>query len=70
MAVIDIARLNRHEKLELIEEIWKSLSHEADTIPLTTAQRAELDRRLDEVETVRVASPGTRCSDASGQKPE
>ena len=50
MAVIDIARLNRHEKLELIEEIWKSLSHEADTIPLTTAQRAELDRRLDEVD--------------------
>ena len=50
MAVIDTARLSRDEKLDLIEELWESLTQEPDGIPLTTAQREELDRRLDEVD--------------------
>ena len=37
-------------RLDLIERLWDSLSVTQDDIPLTDAQRAELDRRLDELE--------------------
>ena len=40
----EITRLSPQERLSLIEQLWESLS---DTdIPLTTAQHAELERRL------------------------
>ena len=38
------------EKLRLLEELWDSLSANPDAVPLTAAQRQELDRRLDELE--------------------
>jgi putative addiction module component (TIGR02574 family) len=41
---IDIERLSPQERLDLIERLWDSL--DAETIPLTQAQNAELDRRL------------------------
>jgi len=41
----DIERLSPQERLDLIERLWDSL--DADTIPLTPAQIAELDRRLE-----------------------
>ena len=50
MAVIDIARLNRDEKLELIEELWESLSQEPGAIPLTAAQCEELDQRIKDLD--------------------
>lgn len=34
------------EKLKLIEDIWDSIVVDADQIPLTQAQKDELDRRL------------------------
>ena len=40
---IDISRLTAAERLQLVEELWDSLSP-AD-IPLTAAQAAEVDRR-------------------------
>lgn len=48
MNTIDIAKLSPTERLELLEKLWDSLSPEA--IPLTDAQREELDRRLDELD--------------------
>lgn len=39
-----IGSLTPDEKAELIDELWESL--EADALPLTEAQREELDRRL------------------------
>ena len=48
MSTIDIAKLSPEERLELLEQLWDSLSAEA--IPLTDAQRDELDRRLDELD--------------------
>jgi putative addiction module component (TIGR02574 family) len=42
---LDIERLTPEERLELIERLWDSLSD--DDVPLTDAQREELDRRLD-----------------------
>lgn len=50
MATIDIARLSPEEKLALLEELWDSLASTPEAIPLTDAQREELDRRLDELD--------------------
>ena len=44
----DISRLTPEQRLRLLEQIWDSLS-DAD-VPLTNAQREELDRRLDDLE--------------------
>ena len=49
-ANIDIDRLDVDQRLRLIERIWESLSNDPAAIPITPAQRAELDRRLDELE--------------------
>lgn len=45
---IDIDKLSVDERLALIGDIWDSLDP-AD-IPLTDAQRVELDRRLDDMD--------------------
>jgi len=42
--MIDIASLTPMERLDLISRLWDSL--DADDVPLTQAQSAELDRRL------------------------
>ena len=47
---IDINELSRDERLELIEELWDSLATKLGQVPLTEAQQAELDRRLDAME--------------------
>ena len=48
MSTIDIDKLRPEQRLELLEQLWDSLSPEA--IPVTEAQKAELDRRLDELD--------------------
>jgi len=48
MSTIDIAKLSAEERLELLEQLWDSLSPE--TVPMTDAQERELDRRLDELD--------------------
>jgi putative addiction module component (TIGR02574 family) len=50
MASVDIGKLSPQERLELLEEIWESLSATPEVIPLTNAQREELDGRLDELD--------------------
>ena len=47
---LDIASLTTEERLTLLEELWDSLAAEPEALPLTDAQRAELDRRLDELD--------------------
>ncbi len=44
----ELARLTPPERLALIAQLWDSL--EGDQLPLTTAQQAELDRRLERLE--------------------
>ena len=41
----ELARLTPPERLALISQLWESL--EDEQLPLTAAQEAELDRRLD-----------------------
>jgi len=50
MASIDIASLSLEERLRLLDELWESLSAKPEALPLTTAQREELDRRLDDLD--------------------
>ena len=50
MGAINIAGLSSQERLQLLEELWDSLSATPEAIPLTTGQREELDRRLDELD--------------------
>lgn len=54
----DFRRLTIAERLQLVGDIWDSIAEEAtaapDALPLSDAERAELDRRLAEHE----ANPG------------
>jgi putative addiction module component (TIGR02574 family) len=47
---LDIASLTPEERLSLLEELWDSLAAAPEAVPLTQAQRAELDRRLDDLD--------------------
>ncbi len=49
-SAIDIASLDAAARLRLIEELWESLRTSPDAVPLTEAQRNELDRRLDVID--------------------
>jgi putative addiction module component (TIGR02574 family) len=50
VGTVDIASLSTEERLRLLEELWESLRATPQRIPLTNAQREELDRRLDELD--------------------
>jgi len=47
---LDIAKLTPAERLQLVEELWDSLCDTPEAVPLSETQRAELDRRLDDLE--------------------
>ena len=47
---LNIGDLSPEERLRLIEELWDSLNEKPGAVPLTNAQREELDRRLDDLE--------------------
>lgn len=38
------------ERIQLVEDLWDSIAHDQSALPLTAAQTAELDRRLDRYE--------------------
>ena len=38
------------ERIKLVEDLWDSIAAEQQALPLTTEQKAELDRRLDAYE--------------------
>jgi len=51
----EIRKLSVTERIQLVEDIWDSVAAEAENLPITDAQRQELDKRLDDAE----AHPGT-----------
>ena len=53
-----IEQLSLAERILIVEEIWDSIVAEQASLPVTTAQQAELDRRLDAHHT----SPGQGAS--------
>ena len=48
---LDVSRLSRDEKFELLDQLWESLGQDPEAFPLTDWQREELDRRLDALES-------------------
>ena len=46
----EIRKLSVTERLELLEKIWDSLHDAPQAVPLSDAQRRELDRRLEDLE--------------------
>jgi putative addiction module component (TIGR02574 family) len=50
VGTIDIGGLGPEERLRLLDELWESLAAKREAIPLTNAQREELDSRLDELD--------------------
>jgi putative addiction module component (TIGR02574 family) len=50
MSTIDIGKLSPEQRLELLEQLWESLSEMPEAVPMTDAQREELDRRLDDLD--------------------
>ena len=45
---LGIDRLPIEERLALVEEIWNSIATDSAAVPLTEAQRAELQKRIEE----------------------
>ena len=43
---LGIDRLGIEERLNLVEEIWDSIAADSAAVPLTDAQREEIDRRI------------------------
>ena len=44
----EILKLSVPERIELVEAIWDSIADAPDRLPVTAAQKRELDRRLAE----------------------
>ena len=40
-----------HERIRLAEDLWDSIASDQNSVPLSSAQKAELDKRLDAYET-------------------
>jgi putative addiction module component (TIGR02574 family) len=44
---VDMSELSVAERIQLAEDLWDSILNEQDELPLTDAQKQELDRRLE-----------------------
>jgi putative addiction module component (TIGR02574 family) len=46
ISVTDVLELTPTERVQLAEDIWDSVAEVPEALPLTSAQKTELDRRL------------------------
>jgi putative addiction module component (TIGR02574 family) len=44
---VDISQLSIAERIQLAEDLWDSILERQDELPLTDAQKQELERRLE-----------------------
>jgi len=47
---LDISKLSVAERIQLAEDLWDSVAAETGELPLSAAQKAELERRLADLE--------------------
>jgi putative addiction module component (TIGR02574 family) len=47
----ELLNLSVAERIQLVEDLWDSIAADPEAIPLTDAQKAELDRRLEQHKT-------------------
>lgn len=45
-SIAEYVKLSVPERIQLVEDIWDSIAEMPEEMPLTEAQQAELDRRL------------------------
>ena len=50
VSLADVLELSVAERIRLVEDIWDSIATSTQPLPLTQAQREELDRRLEDYE--------------------
>ena len=48
VSLADVLELSVPERIQLVEDIWDSIAVIPQPVPLTEAQRDELDRRLED----------------------
>lgn len=46
----DLLKLSVSERIQLVEDLWDSIAAEQENVPVTDAQKEELERRLEEHE--------------------
>jgi putative addiction module component (TIGR02574 family) len=46
-SIADVLELSPAERILLVEEIWDTLASDPESVPLTDAQKRELDARLE-----------------------
>lgn len=64
-----ILNLSIEERIQLVEVIWDSIAEHPESLPVTEAQRKELDRRLsDHVREPEAARPWAEVRKSLGRK--
>ncbi len=48
MKVAEILELSVAEKIQIVEDIWDSISNSPEELPLSEAEKLELDKRLED----------------------
>ena len=46
-SIAEYVKLSVPERIQLVEDIWDSIAEMPEELPLTEAQQAELDRRVE-----------------------
>ena len=47
-ALPSLDELTLTERIELVQDLWDDIASDPDRVPVTQAQRAELDRRIED----------------------
>ncbi len=58
----NLTKLPVEERIRIVEDLWDSIAHDQNALPLTADQKAELDRRLNSFEAD--GNLGRRASEA------
>jgi putative addiction module component (TIGR02574 family) len=65
----EILSLDVEERIQIVEAIWDSIAENPETLPVTEAQRKELDRRLAEhLREPTAARPWSQIRDSLARK--
>ena len=49
-SAVDVSVMSDEERLDRLDRLWESMGRDPRALPLSAAQREELDRRLDDLE--------------------
>jgi putative addiction module component (TIGR02574 family) len=65
----EILSLSVEERIQLVEDVWDSIAQHPESLPVTEAQRKELDRRLaDHLKDPQAARPWSQVHDSLARK--